>query len=514
MTTQQDQPPFTVVALDKEKEYTDVEYQDDSTSTAPDNLLDNSTVNDNKPKRPTLSEAFPRLFVLPHLLSKNAWLLLVATSVVMIIYTWLYLGSLWSPLTRVKNVEIVFYNADKGFDFSTTPPQLVPLFQGIAHNSSLGTMVESQIMDPAGALNHVVKWVDKTQEEGWDYNSLVDYVDNGNTWGLLYIPSNFSNNFLSYAPSTIAGPATAASAKPVVMEYVFDQGRNYATHSIVEKYVSKSMEALSRGFENRLLTSPANQTLLQVMHPTFWAQSIRFYETVMHPVLVYGQNFATYVVFIVLWIGSMLAVYSICKFLPTTIETVGVLTLGPEEPTPVGGKKPLPKFPAIRIVLARHTVSMMFSLLHTIFIWMVPQVLKGHQMAANFSAGYAFAFIWFTGWSFISMQFLLAHLLGVDGFQIPATMLMILMFTSSAGVLDWIIMPGFFQVGKAFPFAYAVRGLRTIYFGSLENKMWINWLVIFAWIAIPGFITMFMARSEIRKRRETMRRTATVPAEV
>ncbi|KFH68806.1 hypothetical protein MVEG_05610 [Podila verticillata NRRL 6337] len=511
MTTQQD---FTVVPLDKEKQ-APTEYQDDSTSTSPGNVLDNDTSNDDdKAQRPTLREAFPRFLVLPHLLSKNAWILFVATSVVMIIYTWLYLGSLWSPLTRVQNVEIVFYNADKGFDYSTTPQQLVPLFQGITRNSSLGTIVESQIMDPAGTLNHVVNWVDKTQEEGWDYDSLVDYVDKGKSWGLLYIPANFSNNFLSFAPSTTSGPATAASAKPVAMEYVFDQGRSYATHSIVEKYVSKSMEALSRGFENNLLTSPANQTLLQVMHPTFWTQSIRFTETVMHPVLVYGQNFATYVVFIVLWIGSMLAVYSICKFLPNTIETVGVLTLGPDEPVPAGGKKPLPKFPAIRIVLARHTVSMMFSLLHTVFIWMVPQVLHGHQMAENFSGGYAFAFIWFTGWSFISMQFLLAHLLGVDGFQIPATMLMILMFTASGGVLDWIIMPGFFRVGKAFPFSYAVRGLRTIYFGSLENKMWINWLAIFGWIALPGLITLVMARSEIRQRRENMRRTATVSTEV
>jgi hypothetical protein len=80
------------------------------------------------------------------------------------------------------------------------------------------------------------------------------------------------------------------------MEYVFDQGRSYATHSIVEKYMSKSMETLSRTFERQLLTSPANQTLLQNMHPTFWVQSIHLTETILNPVLVYGQNFATYVV--------------------------------------------------------------------------------------------------------------------------------------------------------------------------------------------------------------------------
>jgi len=145
---------------------------------------------------------------------------------------------------------------------------------------------------------------------------------------------------------------------------------------------------------------------------------------------------------------------------------------------------------------------------------MTPLVLRGHQISPHYDAGIAFAFIWFVGISFISILFFLSHLLSVDGFQVPATVLMILMFTSSGGILDWILMPGFFRIGKAFPFSYGVRGLRTIYFGSLRNKMWINWVVIAAWIVIPGLITMFMARSEIRLRREKLRRTASPPSQV
>ncbi|KAG0048962.1 hypothetical protein BGZ83_006172 [Gryganskiella cystojenkinii] len=462
----------------------------------------------NHPKQ-SIRESFPQFFVMPHLLKKNAWLLLAATSLVMIVYIWLYLGALWSPLTRVKNVEIVLFNADAGFDYTQTPAQLVPLFQSITKNNSLGSIVQSQIMDPTGPLNHVVTWIDKTQEPGWTRDSLVDHVEKGNAWGVLYLPSNFSNNFLSYAPSSTSGPATAASLKVVDMEYIFDQGRNYATHSIIEKYLSKSMDALSKGFEKQLLTSPVNQTLLQVMHPVLWVQAIHLSETLMNPVLVYGQNFATYVVFIVLYIGSMLAVYSICKYLPNTIETIGVLTFGPSDPEVPVNRKQIPKFPALRIVLARYNVAILFSLLHTIFIWMVPQVLHGHQMSEHYNAGVAFGFIWFVGLSFISILFFLSHLLTVDGFQGPATMLMILMFTSSGGMLDWAVIPGFFRVGKAFPFTYAVKGLRTIYFGSLREQMWINWLAILGWIAVPGVATMIMARSEIRLRRENMRRTAT-----
>ncbi|KAG0308173.1 hypothetical protein BGZ98_008763 [Dissophora globulifera] len=456
--------------------------------------------------------SLPQLFVLPHLLKKNAWALLIISSIVMVIYIWLYLGSLWSPLTRVKNMEILLYNGDTGFDYSQTSPQLVQLFQSITHNSSLGGIIEAQIMDPQGQLNHVVSWVDKTQETGWDRESLLDQVEKGKFWGLVYIPANFSNNFLSYAPSN-SGPATTDSVRIVDMEYVFDQGRSYASHSILEKYMTRSLAALSKGFENGLLTSPANQTLLQTMHPTFWVQGIHQTETIMNPVLAYGQNFATYVMFIVLYIGSILAVYSICKFLPTTIETVGVLTFGnPESTGLIKKSSQIPKFPALRIVLARYNIALMFSLFHTILIWMVPQVLPGHQMSSHYNAGIAFAFLWFVGISFISTLFLMSHLLTADGFQVPATMLMILMFTTSGGILDQALMPGFFRVGIIFPFHYGVKGLRSIYFGSLHEEMWINWLVVLAWIVIPSVITMIMARSEIRLRRENMRRTASIPA--
>ncbi|KAF9980411.1 hypothetical protein BGZ65_005134 [Modicella reniformis] len=520
---QQQQQQFTMVPL--EKQTGDTDLRSTASSTVPVNQQnfdrDSSsssitTRSDEDPPKQDLRHSFPQFFVLPHLLKKNAWILMTATTLVMTMYIWLYLGSLWSPLSRVKNVEIFLYNADSGFDYSQAPPQVAQLFQAITHNSSLGSVIESRIMDPTSPIRNIVSWIDKTQEPGWDRDSLIAEVEKGNTWGLIYIPANFSNNFLSYTPSTTTGPATSATLKVVDMEYIFDQGRNYASHSIIEKYISKSMEGLSRAFESSLLTSSANQTLLQVMHPSFWVQSIHLTETIMNPVVIYGQNFATYIVFIVLYIGSILATYSICKYLPTTIETVGVLTFGgpSENQEPYQNGRQMPKFPALRIVLARNTVALMFSLLHTIFIWMAPQILEGHQMSSHFNGGIAFAFIWFVGLSFMSILFLLSHLLTVDGFQMPATMLMILMFTSSSGILDWVLMPGFFRVGIVFPFTYGIKGLRTIYFGTQRDKMWINWLVILAWIVIPGLITMFMARSEIRKRRQHMRRTASIAATV
>ncbi|KAF9106616.1 hypothetical protein BGX27_009094 [Mortierella sp. AM989] len=504
-------PPQHIPMTSVEKETEDKPVFSSASSTTPVQQLDSFDTIDDRysddqsrdPPSRNLKKSLPQFFVLPHLFTKNAWILLGITTAITIIYIWLYLGSLWNPFSRVKSFSVVIYNGDAGFDYTQTPQQLTPVFQAITGNSSLGSLVEKQIMDPQGVLNHVVTWIDKSQET-WDRDSLLKLVDSGDVWGVVYIPTNFSSNFLSYAP-TNAGPATAATVKPAAFEYIFDQGRSYGTHSILEKAVSRSMEALCKGFERNLLASPANQTLLQNMHPSLWIQAISMTETVMHPVLVYGQNFATYVSFIVLYIGAVLTVYTTSKFLPNTVETIGVLD-GFENNYDGPDKTPRPtKFPALRIALARFNVGAIFSTIHCIFIWMTPQVMNNHQISDKYNAGIAFAFIWMVGKAFNSVLFLMAQVLTVDGFQIPATVFMLLMFTSSGGILDWTVMPGFFRIGKAFPFTYAVKGMKTIYFGTLTDDMWINWVAISAWIVVPLGLTLILARSDVRLRREEMR---------
>ncbi|KAG0238621.1 hypothetical protein BGW42_004383 [Actinomortierella wolfii] len=456
-------------------------------------------------RRPKLTEMLPHFWALPHLFTKHTFLWIFATTFVMIVYIWLYLGALWQPLSRVRNVDILLYNGDAGFDFSNTPPQIQQLTLGLTKNQTLGEVVQKSIMDPAGALNHVVRWNDWSDRKGLSRDDLVDQIEKGEFWGLVYIPSNFSNNFLSYAPSNTGMPAT--QPKVIDMEYIFDQGRGYGTHSLIEKFVSRSLDAFARGFETNLLTSPANATLLATMHPTFWVNTIHYTETIMHPVKVYGANFASYVIFIVLYIGAMLTVYSIAKFLPNTIESLGILGLEVNEVTgTTSPNRPFNKFPALQIAIARYFLALLFALIHTVFIWMVPQILHGHQNEGG-NAGQAFFFMWFTSWSFVSILSFLCQLMTADGFQGPATMLMILMFTSSSGILDWAVMPGFFRIGYAFPFTYGVHGMRYFYFGSLKSQMWLNWVVILAWIVVPGIATMLLARTNIRLRRQAMRST-------
>ncbi|KAF9155322.1 hypothetical protein DFQ26_009779 [Actinomortierella ambigua] len=418
-------------------------------------------------KKPSLFKAMPQVLVLPHLLSSTIGILLVISSLVVAAYMYVSRG------------------------------QVRRLFQNITGGAPVGTILQKQIMDPEGLVHKAFEWHDVSAQPGWTRESLIQEVDLGHYWGLLYIPANFSTALLMNAP-TRQGPANIST--PVTIEYVFDQGRNYATQGIIEKVMLTTVNGLIQGFLQRLLSSPSSPTLMATMTPSFWVKPIHFSETILHPVLQYGESFASYMVFVVAYIGSLLTVNCIARYLPSNVETFGMLTIGDD--------KEYRHFPALRIVLARHTVAIMFSTVHSLLIWMVPRVLHGYSTVGS-TAFVAFVFTFLCTWSFLSVLFFMCRVFTIDGFQIPATLFLILQLTTSSSIMDWILTPGFYRIGIVFPMTYAVRGMRYIFFGSLKDKMWINWLVIAAYIVVPD--TLDAARQARRQEWEKAYKDAENP---
>ncbi|KAK9693105.1 hypothetical protein K7432_014063 [Basidiobolus ranarum] len=157
-------------------------------------------------------------------------------------------------------------------------------------------------------------------------------------------------------------------------------------------------------------------------------------------------------------------------------------------------------FPAVRVVIAWGLLAAILTLFQTVSIMIPSMSLKNHQFDWK-NAGFAIAFVWYTSFAFLSILFLMLQLLTDQGFQVPGTLFLVLQLTTSGGILSNTLQPGLAKVGVAFPMYYAVRGLRSIFYGSLTHKMWINWLVISAWIIIPGVISMIWAKYKIKQLR-------------
>jgi hypothetical protein len=58
--------------------------------------------------------------------------------------------------------------------------------------------------------------------------------------------------------------------------------------------------------------------------------------------------------------------------------------------------------------------------------------------------------------------------------------------------------PAFYKIGFGLPFFWGVRGLRTIFFGVLDETMWLAWVVLTAWNLLSALTVMAMISAKAR----------------
>ncbi|KAI9596074.1 hypothetical protein BDF19DRAFT_439541 [Syncephalis fuscata] len=160
-----------------------------------------------------------------------------------------------------------------------------------------------------------------------------------------------------------------------------------------------------------------------------------------------------------------------------------------------------PTFSVARIVIIKLGIMIGGLFICSIFIWSVPLSLDGHQFDGA-SAAAALFFIFLAGLSVLGFISLLCDLIGVEMFSGPASTLLILFLTTGSAIMDDELSGSIFYMGRAFPFYYAVRGLRFIYFGSLHNKMWINCVVLAAWAIVALTATVFVNARRLYRQRQ------------
>ncbi|KAI8053841.1 hypothetical protein BDF22DRAFT_681586, partial [Syncephalis plumigaleata] len=120
-------------------------------------------------------------------------------------------------------------------------------------------------------------------------------------------------------------------------------------------------------------------------------------------------------------------------------------------------------------------------------LWSIPLCFEGFQADGGHPV---VSLIWlvYTGIAFISALNLLR--LVVNGKILPYASLFILLvlIATSNIIMDYELSPRFYHFGLGFPLLYAIRGLEFLAFGSWSDWMWINSLVLLAWITIPLLI--------------------------
>ncbi|KAJ3150628.1 hypothetical protein HDU89_003036 [Geranomyces variabilis] len=460
-------------------------------------LADNSdraSVSTKKSRAPSVLESTSFWFrrtVFPHVWSPQIGILWLVTSIIVVLYALMYLGGIWDPLAHIHNARVGVINADAGFTtLSTYTPQSQAVVNAITQGVPMGhAFVES--LFGTEALRVRLDYQNATDEIGTSHDDAIAAVDRGDFWGVLYVPANFSDNFLS---SLNLNTTDGSTVKQTTMgiEYIFDQGRSYTISNFVGQIVTASITALQQGLALKLANGTSSSPAL--VKPAFYIQPIYLAQGRRHPVLWFGANLATYISLLVMWLSSMLTVTVITKLF---IEKIPHLT-------GVRHTEGLPhaKFSSGQIMLASMLIGVAFTFFHALWLWIVLYGLGGRDLFQHGGPGSVFGFLFFFSLACFGFIALLNVLVGVDALAVPAAIFLIFQIVSSGAIVDHVGMPGIMRSGAAFPFYWGLRIMKAHVFGSGVDDLWRSYVVLTAWIIISNSLALLIGTLKVNKWRK------------
>eukprot|EP00741_Cyanophora_paradoxa_P018195 tig00021038_g17568.t1 len=385
--------------------------------------------------------------------------------------------------------------------------------QGHLHSAVLSGVFRSD----ASAVRQRLGWSEGGAGGGGREEAL-GRVRSGELFAALVVPASFTEDFLSaFGPP--AGYRTPA------LELIYAEGRSMTTMDSVTRVVDRGAAALATNLIQQLVS--ANATGL-VRSAQLFATPVAYARTNLHPVRFFGQNFASYVTYMVLWIGSM-GVVMLMNRLPDTgrlpapssapARPASARAIAPSaasasasaaaaarlvlvgdgymaEQQPQQGPPPPPPAPESglsfwRDLAARASISLLVLLVPSALLVAI-YAEQGGTVHTSF-ARLAF-WNWYCSWAFLSFNALLAQIMGWDNFTIVGTFFLIYQFASSGGIFSELDQPGGYLSGRGWPFYYAVRGARHHMFGALEGLEWENALVVGAWALGPALLALLVRR--------------------
>ncbi|KAI8823005.1 uncharacterized protein EV422DRAFT_522996 [Fimicolochytrium jonesii] len=245
-------------------------------------------------------------YIFPHIISKPLFVLYIVTGLIIAIYALCYLHATWDPMSHLPNVPVAICNDDVGYQAlgDYDPPSQAVAKALTNGGTPVGQSITSGLLNTP-ALRNRLAWNDLSGQK-LTHEDIISLVDHGDYWGVVYIPANFSDNFLTNLRLNVSGTGAPRAAVPLSAEYIFDQGRSLTVSNYVSGVVTASMSALSQQFGMKLLN--ATESNPNIVKPVFYMSPFSLASGKRHAVLTFGANLVTYIVLLLMWLGAMLSV--------------------------------------------------------------------------------------------------------------------------------------------------------------------------------------------------------------
>jgi len=374
-----------------------------------------------------------------------------------------YIGGIWNPVSKIKDLHYIIYNEDAGC--VKTHPICVATHQD--ETTNLGNFY-ALLNGPNGEGTEGGKFdVAKGTLE-----DAINKVEKHEYWVALHIPQNFTISVLSNLNAV-----SSTNYVEVVVDKVYDEARSYTTVTFIKKAFEKMQDAF---FQQVAKDREEKGT---PFNPPFLINGITYKDINLYPVTGFGQNFATFVSFILIWIGTI----------ATALITHFVF--------------PLENHWLEKNVSHAIAKTMMFkSLTNGILLFVICVIVSIIPLCCGevtMTKGYAAVLFFFFFFSFtgLGINNCLIHLFHFINFYLIACTLMMFQLISCGGIIHRHIQYGFFKLGKIFPMFYAVRELKYIYFGSGKHTQTTNLLVIAAWaiVSMAAALTLYYIELRVKQ---------------
>ncbi|KAJ2997281.1 hypothetical protein HDV02_005681 [Globomyces sp. JEL0801] len=418
-----------------------------------------------------------------------ATLMLIAATGAALLYGTIYLGPLWNPLPHFNNVPFAYLNHDKGFDFTAYKPYESAVLR-MTNNQSFGDLSENLLFKSDSPLSQFLKWVQI--EKTTTVEQLKEQLEIGDYWGIVYIPENFSNAFLT----NLQDPNTQLpnpNYLNMTVDVIYNQARQLTICSIAITAISDSLSVLSSSFANKLLLAAERDRSVGykslLTSPRFISQPIHKNIINTHPIPFMGLNFATYLPCLVLWIAGVVIVSLVFRIFGKNFDNVAHVHHRP-------------------LFIVKFWVSgVLFGLFNTFvasfaFFLLVLSLNNGDSsfVQPEYSSFQVILFLWLMTSTFTCSSAVLCALIGIDYFAILSSLLLILQFATSSAILEPVVMPGAGRIGYIFPFSHSVKTLKCMFLGSQCHEMGSHILVIIVWLICTLLLTLVIVGLTLRRR--------------
>ena len=380
------------------------------------------------------------------------------------------MGSFWNPTARLPSLKMGLYSGDLGADRLTANElSVLPSY----FQTPLGVLNMAEILS-SYKTNSLFAW-ENLNTRILTRSQLIDLVNEGQYWGIVYYGEQLSNNLTTYFFSN----PTIISAE---VEIIYDEGRSAGSASLYLPVLQSALETQTKTMLNTIFTSAKGSTAFRnAIDNRIYIEGFRTKKTNIHPVdYRFGENSASYIAPLILWMGSMISVMLIHRYYTANVgagKTYGKVDVEANEEL-LNKSSSSSTFPSAKNALSPLFLIVLFAAIHSAVITIV-MVSFGVDSAYNM--GNVFGWLFYSSICFHAMNFMLSVVIGAQEFPAVSSLLLILFVTSSQTIVSHELQNQFYLVGKGLPFNYVVQGMRLYLFGSLRVTLAEGALVIFGW---------------------------------